>query len=168
MSRIHETELPGIGKKFLIHTRLGDRLVVIIHNDGRREMYHFADDDLDEAISQITLEDDEARQIAAILGGMTYKPKALETIEVTLEDLIIEWLRVEPHFKSVEKSLAELKVRERTGATVLAIVKRNEQNINPGPTDVITAGSTLVLAGERKQIKQFKDLIVNGGKGNEP
>ncbi|WP_098742325.1 cation:proton antiporter regulatory subunit [Paenibacillus sp. EZ-K15] len=162
MSIIRESDLPGIGKKFLIQARSGDKLVIVIHDDGRRELYHFEDDDPEETISQITLEDDEARQIAGIIGGMTYKPKALETIEVTLEDLIIEWARIEPHYKCVDKSIAELGVRQRTGANVLAIVKRNEQKINPGPDDILTAGSTLVLAGERKQIKQLKELLVNG------
>ncbi|CAM3861300.1 MULTISPECIES: cation:proton antiporter regulatory subunit [Paenibacillus] len=162
MSIIRESDLPGIGKKFVIQARSGDKLVVVIHDDGRREMYHFEDDNPDETISQITLEDDEARQIAGIIGGMTYKPKALETIEVTLEDLIIEWARIEPHYKCVDKTIAELEVRQRTGANVLAIVKRNEQKINPGPSDILTAGSTLVLAGERKQIKQLKELLVNG------
>lgn len=162
MSIIRESDLPGIGKKFLIQARSGDRLVIVIHDDGRRELYHFEDDDPEETISQITLEDDEARQIAGIIGGMTYKPKALETIEVTLEDLIIEWARIEPHYKCVGQSIAGLQVRQRTGANVLAIVNKKEQKINPGPDDILTAGSTLVLAGERKQIKQLKELLVNG------
>lgn len=162
MSIIRESDLPGIGKKFLIQARSGDKLVIVIHDDGRREMYHFEDDDPEETISQITLEDDEARQIAGIIGGMTYKPKALETIEVTLEDLIIEWARIEPHYKCVGQSIAGLQVRQRTGANVLAIVNKKEQKINPGPDDILTAGSTLVLAGERKQIKQLKELLVNG------
>lgn len=162
MSIIRESDLPGIGKKFLIQARSGDKLVIVIHDDGRRELYHFEDDDPEETISQITLEDDEARQIAGIIGGMSYKPKALETIEVALDDLIIEWARIEPHFQCVGKSIAELGVRHRTGVNVLAIVNRNEQKINPGPDDVLTAGSTLVLAGERKQIKQLKDLLLNG------
>lgn len=162
MSIIRESDLPGIGKKFLIQARSGDKLVIVIHDDGRRELYHFEDDDPEETISQITLEDDEARQIAGIIGGMTYKPKALETIEVTLEDLIIEWARIEPHYKCVGQSIAGLQVRQRTGANVLAIVNKKEQKINPGPDDILTAGSTLVLAGERKQIKQLKELLING------
>ncbi|MGG1878326.1 cation:proton antiporter regulatory subunit [Paenibacillus cisolokensis] len=162
MSIIRETDLPGIGKKFLIQARSGDKLVVVIHDDGRREMYHFDNDNPEETLSQITLEDDEARQIAGILGGMTYKPRALETIEVTLEDLMIEWTRIEPHFKCVDKSIAELQVRPRTGANIIAIIKRNEQKINPGPDDKLLAGATLVLAGERKQIKQLKELLAHG------
>lgn len=162
MSIIRESDLPGIGKKYQIEARSGDKLVIVIHDDGRREIYHFDDDNPDESISMVTLDDEEARQIAAIIGGMNYKPKALETIEISLEELVIEWCRIEPHFTCVNKTISELQVRQRTGATILAIVGKNQQKINPGPDDKLTADITVVMAGERKQIRQLKELLANG------
>jgi len=162
MGIIRETDLPGIGKKFQIEARSGDKMVIVIHDDGRRELYQFADDDPDETVSLVTLEDDEARQVAAIIGGMSYKPKALETIEMSLKGLVIEWYRVESHYKAVGKTIADLQVRQKTGATVLAIVDRDTQKINPGPEDMITSECTLVIAGEREQIKLLKELIMHG------
>lgn len=159
---IRESDLPGIGKKYQVETRSGDKLVIVIHDDGRREFYHFQADDPDECVSQITLEDDEARQIAAIIGGMNYKPKALETIEVSLDELVIEWCKIEPHYKSVNRTIAELQVRQRTGATILALVEKHKQKINPGPDDRLTADMTVVIAGERKQIKALKELLTFG------
>lgn len=162
MATIRESELPGIGKKFQVEAKSGDKFIIVVHDDGRRELYQFDSEDPDEIVSVVTLDDTEARQVAAIIGGMVYEPKALETVEVSLEDLVIEWVKIEPHFQCVGKSIFDLDVRQRTGATVLAMVEKNRQKINPGPDDRIQSNMTLVLAGERKQIKQLKELLLHG------
>lgn len=162
MGTIKESDLPGIGRKYQIETRAGDRIVVVIHDDGRREIYHFVQENPDECLSQVTLEDDEARQIAAIIGGMTYKPKALETIEISLDDLVIEWCKIESNFYCVGKTIADLQIRQKTGATVLALVEKHHQKINPGPHDRLLAEMTVVVAGERKQIRSLKHLLQFG------
>lgn len=162
MGIIRESDLPGIGKKYQIETASSDKIVVVIHDDGRREIYHYDDHDPEVSISQVTLEDEEARQIAAIIGGMNYKPKALDTIQVTLEELVIEWCKVEPSYPCIGKSIAELQIRQRTGATILAIIERGKQKINPEPDQLLAADMTLVLAGERQQIMQLKELLQHG------
>ncbi|AZB41627.1 potassium:proton antiporter [Bacillus sp. FJAT-42376] len=162
---IREGDLPGIGRKFEAVTRNNDKIVVIIHDDGRREMYHYDDDDHEESISNITMNDAEARQIAAILGGMTYKPKAMENIELAFDDLIIEWFKVEPGAAAVNQSIGDIDVRSNYGITIIAIIKKNQsKQLTPGPDSIIEAGDTLVISGERKDLKNIiKDLLSNKG-----
>lgn len=158
MSIVRESDLIGIGKKYQIETNAGDNMVLIIHDDGRRELYRY-DDEENESRCVMTLSDEESRQIAGIIGGLSYKPKALETMELALDDLIIEWYKVEKSDISLNKSIGELEVRQRTGASIIAAIKENDTTINPGPDYVITDGTTLVVAGKRNHIRLLKEIL---------
>ena len=93
-TQLEETRLPGIGTKFTIRTGEGSRLTVILHNDGKRELYYFRRGSDDEPRSVITLDDDEARQLGAVLGGAYERPKIVEELEMALGELLIEWTPV--------------------------------------------------------------------------
>ncbi|MDR0122282.1 cation:proton antiporter regulatory subunit [Bacillus sp. FSL W8-0920] len=154
--KVRETELPGTGHKAEMITRNNEKLAIITHDDGRREMYHFQEDDHEESISGILLNDEEARQIAAILGGMVYKPKALETVEVAIDKLMIEWFKIEKNAPAVQQTIGDLSVRQYDQVTVIAIVRKSyEKMLNPGPETVIEEGDTLVISGERQEIKNL-------------
>lgn len=163
MTLIRESDLPGIGRKFQIDTRGGDKLVIVVHDDGRREVHHFDNDDPDESVSMVTLDDAEARRVGGILGGMSYMPRALESVDVAFDEMYIEWYKVEPGAKSIGLTIGDLGIRKRTGATIIAIVKRDQMKIvNPGPEQMIREGATLVMLGERAKVKACKQLIQHG------
>ncbi|MBC7106754.1 MAG: cation:proton antiporter regulatory subunit [Firmicutes bacterium] len=165
MTTYREVELPGIGRKFQIETRAGDRLVIVVHDDGRREIYYVNCENPEECGPVVTLDDAEARQVAAILGGMAYTPKALESVEMAFDEMVFEWFRVEPEAEAAGKTIGQLQVRKRTGATIIAVVGRDRRKIvNPGPDQVIQEGATLVVMGERRQVRAFRELILRGGR----
>ncbi len=163
MSDIRESDLPGIGRKFQIETRAGDRLAIIVHDDGRREIFHVDPDDPDNWVSVVTLDDDEARQVAGIIGGLAYRPKGLESVEVVLNRLVIEWYKVERGAPCVGRTIGELEIRRRSGATVIAVIEKDERRvINPGPDYRIPTEATLVVMGDRQQIRAFRELVEGG------
>ncbi|WP_410772101.1 cation:proton antiporter regulatory subunit [Fontibacillus sp. BL9] len=160
---LKETELPGIGKKFVVQTRNGEKLTIIIHDDGRRELFHFDEENPDDSISMVALDDDEARYVSAIIGGVTYQPTALENIEVALGDLIIEWYRLEPNYKAIGKTIGELRVRQRSGATIIAVIEKNQKkHVNPGADLMLTADALVVVIGERLHQQQIRHILLNG------
>lgn len=159
MSTVRESDLIGIGKKFQIETSYGDEMVVVIHDDGRREIYSY-DEDENESRCVMTLNDEEARQVAGIIGGLSYKPKALESIELAIDDLLIEWYKVPEESVSAKKTIGELEVRKKTGASIIAAIQEDDTIINPGPEYEILPGATLVVAGKRNQIKLLKKILI--------
>jgi len=158
MSIVRESDLIGIGKKYQIETEAGDHMVVVIHDDGRRELYRY-DQEESESKCVMTLSDEESRQVAGIIGGLSYKPKALETIEVALDDLSIEWIKVNKGSPSIGKSIGEMEVRKRTGASIIAAIKEGDSIINPGPDYVMSEDTTMVVAGKRSHIKLIKEIL---------
>jgi len=158
-----ESVLPGIGRKFSLVTKGGDRLVIVVHNDGRRDLFHMDPSSPDDTLSLVSLDDEEARAVSAILAGIHYKPKLIETQEMALDGLVVEWIRVEPQWACIGRSIAELDIRQAAGAIVIAAVERDHaKRINPGPDYVIASGSTLVVTGERLQLKDLRKLLSTG------
>lgn len=162
---MRESDLPGIGRKFETITDNKDKVVIIIHDDGRREMHHYDDDDYEESISSVTFTDSEARQIAGILGGMAYKPKALETIELAFDDLVIEWFKVESNAPVSGKSIGEIDIRSNYSINVIAILKKSQEKLlNPGPEALLDPGDMIIISGERKNVKKaIKELFSSRG-----
>lgn len=160
MSTISEVFLPGVGRKFQIETMTGDRLVIVIHDDGTRELYHFTRKNLERPVSVLRLSDGEARQIAGIVGGLTYVPRTLPMAEVILGDLVLEWFTIEPGAACIGKTIRDLHVRTATGASIVSIVESDQtKRTNPEAETILNEGATLILAGDRGSINATKRLL---------
>lgn len=162
---IGEVFLPGIGRKFQIETMDGDRVIVVIHDDGTRELYHFTRKNLDRPASVLRLSDGEARQIAGIIGGLSYVPRSLPIAEVILEDLVLEWFTVQPGSACIGKTIRDLQVRTATGASIVSIIEPDQtKRTNPEADTLLNEGATLIIAGDRRTINAAKRLLIEGRK----
>jgi TrkA domain protein len=163
MSTIRESILPGVGHKFQIEATSGDRLTIVIHDDGTRELYHFVRNNPDRVASVVTLADSEARQVAGIIGGLSYVPKALPSAEVVLDDLVLQWFTIPAGATCVGKTIRDLQVRTVTGASIVSIIEPDRvKRVNPEADTMLNEGATLILAGDRKTISAVKNLLVRG------
>jgi TrkA domain protein len=155
---LRETRLPGVGVKYTLRLDEGTRLAIILHNDGQRELYVFDHGDEDPR-AVLRLDDDEARQLGAVLGGAYERPKIVEELELALGELSIEWVRVPDESPTIGMTLAECGFRAKTGITVIAILREPEPVTGAQPDDVIMRGDTLVTVGKAGSYSAFRALL---------
>jgi TrkA domain protein len=153
---VYESDLPGVGKKHEIDLDDGARLVIVTHNTGKREVFRRDDPDADSE-KLFELPDAMARQVGTILEGAYFQPVRSELIETVLGgDTVLEWVAVGGDDPIAGKTLAESGVRQRTGATVIAVQRGEETITNPGADTRIEAGDTLIVIGSREQCRAFE------------
>jgi TrkA domain protein len=153
---LQETRLPGVGVKYTLRLHDGGRLAVIMHNDGMRELYWFRHGHDDEPRAVISLDDDEARQLGAVIGGAYERPKIVEELEMALGELQIEWVPVPDSSPWIGRTLAEAGFRARTGVTIIAILREPEPVSGAQPGDVVKRGDTLVTVAKAGQHAAFR------------
>lgn len=156
--KIKTGELPGIGKRYSFETAEGENLVVILHQSGQREIYHFAESDEDEPDFTIRLNDEEARQLGTILLGVDYQPVADDRVELLLKKIRIEWVQVLPESELANKKIIDSRVRTKTGATIIGIQRGENMIGSPDINEVILPGDVLMVIGNREQTRSLESL----------
>lgn len=156
---INEQDLPGIGRRYEIIASRGQRVVLIIHHSGRRDLY-VMDRHREDPACVVELTDDQARRIGAILGGAFFKPAVVEEIERIVGEFVVDWVTLSEDAPAVGRSIADLQVRRQSGMSVIAIVRGKKAITGPDPSEVLMAGDRLVVVGRREDIPKFVELVM--------
>lgn len=155
---LREAHLPGVGRKYSLTLRQGGKLVLILYNTGQRELFWIEPEEDDPALS-IKLTEEEAREIAFILGGVRYQPLPADKVNFLLQEVVMEWVPVEAGCNMEGRTLAELELRRRTGVSIIAILRDGKTIPSPDPyKERILPGDTLVAVGTRSQIERILPL----------
>jgi CPA2 family monovalent cation:H+ antiporter-2 len=81
----------------------------------------------------------------------------------TLADAAVETFRIDDDSPAQGKTLAEIALRPRTGASVIAWTRAGVTQANPSENTRLMAGDIVVLIGSRVQIRQAMELLVQMG-----
>ncbi len=158
-------DLPGVGKKISMQTADNDKLVVIIHHSGKRDLYFFKESDEDEADYFISLTSEETRELGAQLLGATYQPVDDEKMKIFQNQLVMEWIKLKAESPVVGKQIAESRIRTRTGASIIAVMHGDDMTVSPDVDFVLRTDDTVMVAGKKNQILNFEKLA--SGKSDE-
>ncbi len=161
MPKIEETPLPGVGVRVEFVVEDGSRVGVVHHRTGRKELFVCAPHDPDAVALNLNLSENESHALADALGGSTVV-ETLASLEHQIEGLAIAWLTVDAESPYAAKTIGDARVRTRTGASVVAVIRGSEAFPAPGPDFHIQAGDTLVVVGTSDNIELVHDILTVG------
>lgn len=161
MVKIEETQLPGVGVRYEFVTDDGERIGVVHHRGGRREMFVCRAEEPDSVALSFDLSDDEAHTLGEMMGVATVVEK-LVGLQQSVEGLAIDWLNVDPDTPYAGRTIGDARIRTRTGVSVVAVIRETTPFPAPGPEFHVEAGDTLVVVGTPKGIEEVTDILTAG------
>jgi TrkA domain protein len=156
--RVYESEVPGVGRKFELELTGGKSVVVVLHHDGRCELFRRDGPDADSE-KILDLKGEQANRLGSILEGAYFESVDVDSLSVPLGDAIIEWVEVMTDSPVAGKTLGESRIRTETGASIIAIQRGEETISNPAPETELEPGDLLVAVGTREEQAELDTLI---------
>ncbi len=158
---VNEVLLPGVGLRYEFDNSEGDRIGVIAKRTGDFEVVVYAAEDPDVAQPLFHLSVAEADALAQILGA----PRIAERFaDLTHEvpGLDAGQVSVEANSPFAGHPLGDARVRTRTGASIVAVVREEVVLPSPGPAEILHPGDVLVVIGTAEGITQVEQIFDKG------
>lgn len=155
---IEEARLPGVGVRYSFVSSRGQRLTVLHHRSGRREVFVEAPADPDASRQVLDLDERDSRILGELLGGSRVVPE-FERLQQTIGGLALDWLTVEGGSSAAGRSIGQLAVRRSTGVTIVSVLRGDAQIPNPGPELQLEAGDIAVVIGSPDNLRRVRDLF---------
>lgn len=156
--KIKTIDIPSVGKRYDITTESNSKFVLIDYFSGLKEIYILKDN---QTIGSIKLNNDEANQLAILLSRMFLKDFLEKRIDVIFQSLAIETVKIEEDFKSINKTIEEIKFRTFTRTYIIAIIRNERPLVMPQPPEKILENDILVLLGNIEDIEKAKIYLKN-------
>ncbi|WP_283136675.1 cation:proton antiporter regulatory subunit [Rhizohabitans arisaemae] len=152
------TALPGVGVRYDLITGGGHHVSVVAHQDGRRFLaFHDPEDD-DNCKDTVPLAPHESAALARLLI-----PDPVVNLHHDIEiDLVTEQIPICAGSPYSGRTLGDTQARSRTGASIVAVLRRTGAVPSPTPDFRFATGDTLVVVGTREGVDAVAELITGG------
>jgi len=154
MPEIEETKLPGVGVRHEFTTAAGERVAVLTHRSGRREIAIYDRRDPDACHTVLHLDSDDTRSLTELLGGSQVS-EVIGAVQQQVEGIAIDWITL----TSGGSTIADGQLRTRTGASVVAVLRDGATIAAPGPEVQLLAGDVVVAVGTPEGLDQLRALL---------
>jgi len=158
LAEVTETQLPGVGVRYEFTTESEERVGVIVHRGGRREVlvYDPSDPDVCSTVMRLSVED--TRTLSELLGASRIS-EVTEAVQHEIEGLSIEWIRLAAGSSVVGSTIADGMIRTRTGASVVAVIRGAESFPAPATDFEFKAGDMVVAVGTLEGLESLRGIL---------
>lgn len=158
MRIVSETPLPGIGVRYEFTTEDGDRVGVVHHRSGMRELVLFEHEDPDTSHDFVRLSAEDSRTLAELLG-VSQVAKDLAELEHDVEGLAVDRLPLHATSPFDDRTIGDTAARTRTGVSIVAVLRAGSAHPAPGPEFGLRSGDVLVVVGTPRGIEELAILL---------
>ena len=156
---LRSLNLPGVGTKYEFVTDKGDTVAIFFTKTGTVQMYTLQQGCNTPSAAEMTPV--EARRLGNILTGAIIEADQ-ESVDIAFSALAD--LRITLHTYVIPESIAgktieDLQIRAKTGATVIAVSRHSMNIINPPASFVFERGDAALVIGETDQLKKLEREI---------
>jgi TrkA domain protein len=156
---IERVALPGIGTCHTATTARRQRIGVVSHRTGRRDLVIYDPDDPHRAAHAVVLDAAEARHVADLLAAVVTVDH-VAGLEREIVGIDVARVRVPAGSRYDGHPLRD--VGARFGVSVVAVVRAGHTVAAPGAEFVLRHGDTVVVAGPSAAITALTDDVVSG------
>ena len=161
MTDVKETRLPGIGVRYDFTTVSGQRLGVVHHRTGERELLIYDEEDPDACRAVVRLGEADSRTLDDLLGGSRVAEE-LQDLQRRVQGLSTEWLPIVADTPYAGRTIADTQARTRTGVSIVAIVRGDTTYPSPAPDFRLEAGDVVTVVGTPRGIEDLAVLLRSG------
>lgn len=158
---VEVTPLPGIGvRKDFPLTTVRRRIGVVDHKDGTVDLIFTKIGDPD-ATTQIPMTEAEAGTLANLLGAPQLVGQ-LRNEHRDMDGVNTRQLPVVENSPYDGRTLGETRMRTRTKASIVAVMRAGQALPAPGPDFVFTGNDVLIVVGTSEGLDDAADILKDG------
>lgn len=158
MPDVTETHLPGVGVRHEFVTSTGERVGVVSYRGGRRELLVYDDEDPEVSHTVMHLSTEDTRTMSELLGA-TKVSEELTAVQQEVEGLSIGWLPLTKGAGLDGRTIADGRIRTRTGVSIVAVIRGSEAFPAPKPEFRFEAGDVAVAVGTSEGLDEVRSIL---------
>ncbi|HUH07938.1 MAG TPA: TrkA C-terminal domain-containing protein [Egibacteraceae bacterium] len=158
MADIQESPLPGVGVRRDFLTKAGERIGVLAHQTGERDLLIYDRDSPENCREIRRLDPSDSRALAGLLGAPV-SGDAVSRLQHEVEGLVVDWMPVKERWRCAGHTIRDYGLRTETGVSIVAVLREEQTIPAPVPDFRMKAGDTLVVVGTAEGVKEALTLL---------